>query len=349
MGIFRRDRGAAEPAKQAEAIADFWRWWGDEGAALAVASITAGAHDRFVREISPRVRRIEKDLAWELAEGQLAEHLLVVSAEGNTTLRPVARRWLRAAPPGDGTWEYADSRQPVLDLNEVQLEVGGAAVALGEVVVAMQRDGARVDVVAHHPSFVDLSEEVRTQITFLALDAALGEDDVETWVGQVTTTPIEPLDPVPLAGLRAAVRDLREDYTTETGEPAWVLLKGEGPGGPVMASAQVPLISVAAPHLDTHVAVMVPYSDVTEEGFPGPGSLDALRALEDHLADRLGDSARIVAHQSHGGLRVLHVYVDSTTPAVEQLTAAVSGWDQGPVEVSATTDPGWQHVEHLRT
>ena len=79
-----------------------------------------------------------------------------------------------------------------------------------------------------------------------------------------------------------------------------------------------------------------------------PGSLEALRALEDHLADRIGDSGRVVAHQSHRGMRVLHIYVDSTTPAVEQMRAAVNAWEQGRIRVQVTTDPGWHNVAHLR-
>ena len=115
-----------------------------------------------------------------------------------------------------------------------------------------------------------------------------------------------------------------------------------------MALAQVPLSPVTAPHLDTHVAVLVPYTELTERGYPGPGSLEALRALEDHLADRIGDSGRVVAHQSHRGMRVLHIYVDSTTPAVEQMRAAVNAWEQGRIRVQVTTDPGWHNVAHLR-
>jgi hypothetical protein len=45
---------------------------------------------------------------------------------------------------------------------------------------------------------------------------------------------------------------------------------------------------------------------------------------------------------------VLHCYVDGTTPAAEQLRAAVGGWQQGRVRVDATADPGWDRVRHLR-
>jgi hypothetical protein len=106
---------------------------------------------------------------------------------------------------------------------------------------------------------------------------------------------------------------------------------------------------MTAPHLDTYVPVVVPYAERTDEGLPGPGSLTELRGLEDHLRERLGGSGRVVAHQSHDGVRVLHLYVDGTTPALEQVRAAVRGWEQGPVEVSAQPDPAWDAVRHLRS
>ena len=118
--------------------------------------------------------------------------------------------------------------------------------------------------------------------------------------------------------------------------------------GTIFAATQVPLSPVTAPHLDTHVAVLVPYTDQTEKGYPGRESLGQLRDLEDHLAERVGSSGRVVAHQSHRGMRVLHLYVDSSTPAVEQMRAAVTAWPQGRIRVQVTADPGWRNVAHLR-
>ena len=190
---------------------------------------------------------------------------------------------------------------------------------------------------------------MRGQVAFLALDAALGEDDVEAWVGEITPSTEPPLDGFGLAALRGVVRDLRDDNTDDDGTPNWVIMEAHGVDGPVMALAQVPLSPTTAPTFDTHVAVLVPYTDLTEQGYPGPGSLGPLRALEEHLTERIEGSGRIVAHQSHRGMRVLHIYVDSTTPAVEQMRAAVEAWEQGRIRVQVTPDPGWHNVAHLRT
>jgi hypothetical protein len=345
MRLFHRD---APPDRQATAIAGFWSWWAEEGRHAVASAIADREPERVSEELSTAVSAIDAGLAWELSAGTTSEHLLVVSPEGDPDLRPLAYRWLRSAPPADAVWGYAAARQPVPDPEAVVLGIGDAEVSFGDLRLGARREGTHVDVVVHHPAFASLEEGVQRQVAFLALDTALGEEDVEAWVGEIQVSGDPPLEAFSLRGLRAVVRDLREEHTGDDGSPSWVLLEADGADGPVLAAAQVPLSPVTAPHLDTHVAVLVPYLDQTERGYPGPGSLEPLRSLEDHLADRIGGSGRIVAHQSHRGMRVLHIYVDSSTPAVEQMRAAVNAWDQGRIRVQVTPDPGWHHVAHLR-
>lgn len=104
-----------------------------------------------------------------------------------------------------------------------------------------------------------------------------------------------------------------------------------------------------SPHLDTHVGIRVAFTDVEESGLPGDTSLTALRELEDHLMQRLGDSGRVVAHETTNGVRVLHLYTDSTTPAVEQIKSALGGWTESQPRVDVAADPAWDAVRHLRT
>ena len=66
------------------------------------------------------------------------------------------------------------------------------------------------------------------------------------------------------------------------------------------------------------------------------------------LVERLEGNGECVGAESCDGRRLLHFYVDSTTPAHEQLRVAASGWDQGEVTVTVTDDPGWRKVQHLR-
>ena len=93
----------------------------------------------------------------------------------------------------------------------------------------------------------------------------------------------------------------------------------------------------------------MPYSDLTEVGLPGPGSLQLLHALEDHIGERLGSSGRLVAQETGSGVRLLHLYVDGTTPGVEVVRVAASGWEQGRPEIHDALDPSWDTVRHLAT
>jgi hypothetical protein len=350
VALFRRrnspDRLVAE---QREAIARFWAWWQSEGAQQTATSIEQLDPDRQVDLLSRQVTAIHSGLAWELGPGTESAHVLVVSAQGDPARRAIARRWRQAAPAADAQWSYSDFRAAAADPGGVVLTIEQTRLDVGSATAWARVVGTHFDVIVYHPAFTGLFDEQRTLAAFLLLESVLGEAALETWVGSATATAEEPLDPVPLTGLRAVVGELESRFTDGQGEPSWIVMEGiSRDGDPVLASAQVPLRSSRAPQLDTYVEISVPFSNSTAVGLPAGGSLTALRDFEDHLNGRLGGSGHIVAHQTHRGLRLLHAYVDATTPAVEQLRAAIVGWDQGPVSLTATLDPSWLHVQHLR-
>lgn len=345
MGLFTRRKSRSG----ADAIADFWAWWNAEGARLAAAAIESGGSQQMVEEISPRVHAINPDLGWELAKGSSSEHVLVVTAGGNPDIRSHARRWRMAAPPADATWEYSDTRLPVTDPSALTLEIAGHRIDGADMVVAAEAADAALHVQIHHPSFERMPSDARMEAAFLMLDATLGEADVETWIGEIDVAETAPAGAEPLADLPDKVQQLREEYTDEDGELVFALLQGEDrDGNLVVVTAQRPLRAATAPHLDTHVAIAVPFREPADNGMPGRESLRAVHDLESHLTERLGGSGRIVASKTRGGVRILHLYVDSMTPAIEQLRAAVGGWTEGRIKIEAQLDPAWEAVAHLR-
>jgi hypothetical protein len=353
MALFKRSPREDPAARERAAIADFWAWWAAEGRALATGSFDGTVPaDAFGRAVSAPVNAVADGLAWELSPGHESAHVLTVTAAGVPELRAPARRWRLAAPPADQAWAYSDVRLPHggPDGEDTgRLEIDGISYDVGQASVNAYVRGVSIDVSVHHPAFADLEEPQRDLATYLMLDQTLGEEAVETWLGEITSSPVPALDPVPLRGLRSVVRDLRAQHTEPDGTPSFALLQGQGPTGlPVLVLARIPLRPATAPHLDTYVGLGVPYSDRTPEGLPGPGSLDRLRALEDHVTERLEGSGEVVAVQSHDGLRVLHLYVDGTTPAAEQARVAVLTWEQGTVRVESHHDPSWSRVKHLR-
>jgi hypothetical protein len=274
----------------------------------------------------------------------------VVSPEGSAELRALARRWLLAAPPGTETWSYSDVRPPIAEPEEASIGLDdGAPLALREISVAARRAGTRLDVTVHHPGFAGLPPEARLRIALLALDAAIGETAVELWIGQITPTELAPRDGFGLVPLRAFVERMQSEYVDQDGVPAWLLLRGEGARGPVLAAVTVPLHPAASPLLTHHVGVLAPYSEQNEEGLPAGESLDALRALEDQVAHLLGAEGRVVAHESAAGVRLIHAYADGATAAPDRMRRARLPWADGSVEVQVTPDPAWDRVRHLAT
>jgi hypothetical protein len=344
VSIFRR-----KPS-EADRIAAFWSWWSETGAAFCAVALAERDVQRIVPVLGPEVDRLHRDLAWELAAGTVSEHVLVLSPEGSPELRALARRWLLAAPPATETWSYSDVRPVTPDPDEVVITLDdGTPLALREVTVAARRRGSRLDLTVHHPAFAHLPQDVRMRLTFLVLDAALGETAVELWVGTITPTELPPRDGFGLVPLRAFVERTQSESVDEDGAPTWLLLRGEGPRGPVLAAASVPLHPAAYPLLTHHVGLVVPYAGQTDDGLPTGASLDGLRALEDQVVELLGRDGRVVAHESAAGVRLLHAYADGTTDAADRLRRARLAWPEGTVEVQVTADPGWDRVRHLAT
>jgi hypothetical protein len=342
MPIFKRRR---HNVVEADTIGAFWSWWTLSGAAQVADAVTQQEPAATSADLSERIARIHPDLEWELGPGLHAEHVLIVTAAGNPALRAVARRWLRAAPPSDETWEYADLRRPGPAFT-IRFD-GLPPIPIDETVVSVEPDAAAVNVGVHHPTFPSLPVDVQQRVTFLILDLVLGEEMVETWVGVIETLDAEPADALAIKDLLPAVAAFAAEHTLEDGSPAWKMLEGTRDGHRVIATAEYPLRSIRRPHLDTHVAVSIDYPVVREDGLPESEMLDELRAFEDHLTARLGGSGNLLAHETSDGTRILHYYTDGTTPADAQLKAATAGWSHGRVTITTHHDPAWHNVSHL--
>jgi hypothetical protein len=344
VSLFRR-----KPS-ETDRISAFWTWWSEEGAAFCAQALDARDVARIVPVLGPRVDRLQDDLAWELVGGTVSEHTLVVSAEGAPELRALARRWLLDAPAATETWSYSDVRPPLPDVDDASIGLdGGVPFALRDVTVAARRVGTRLDLTVHHPSFADVAPEERLRFALLALDAAIGQTAVELWIGEITPSELVPRDGFGLDPLRAFVERMQGEYVDQDGAPSWVLLRGEGPRGPVLAAVTVPLHPAISPLLTHHVGVLVPYLQQDDEGLPAGTSLDALGALQERIVALLGPDGRVVAHESAAGVRLLHVYADGATDAPARLHRDRLGWGEGTAEVEVTRDPAWDRVRHLAT
>jgi hypothetical protein len=337
--VILRRRAKADPTA---AIQAFWAWW--EVARPRAEKVIAGTpDDAFVSELSDRVSAIDHRLQWEFTAGTDTAHLLVVTSAGDAGLRALAERWRRAAPPADGTFGYASSRQGDPEaLDGAVLDIAGHRLELGELRFAAETDteASQVHVTVWHPVFPGLPEDARLQVAFLALDWVLGEDRVEIWVGAIGAAgqPGPDLTGAELAAAVAAV-------IPPDDEPRWSTMAGTRKGKPLVALVQTPLKPARWPAYDLHIRIDVPYRDSDENGFPSEQAFPALYALEDRIDARV-DGAVVVAHETSDGVRTTHLYADRPAAAAV-LEPLLADWPDGRIRMRVTSDPGWKAVSHL--
>lgn len=338
MGLFRKK---ARP--EAETIAEFWQWWAAARDDVAKA-ISAGTVRDFADELGRRIHAIHPDLQWELAPGNTSAHALVVTSGGQATIRATATRWLAAAPPADETWSYRSVRAADPSVFESTIELDGHKLDLAYIRygIVVNTQSHQIDVACYHPAFATLPDNIQGQIAFLTLDWAVGEDDVEIWLSEITWTAIEPTKPKTPEDLRHAVTAVASD------EDCWVLMQGQRRDGmPLLAMAASPLRPARWPRFDLYVPIRLPYQRYNEGQLPVDESLAALRSFEDRLSAAIAANGTLVAHETGGRERTLHFYVDSQTNARAELESHLPQWREGRASVEPQLDPSFEQVRHL--
>lgn len=343
MTVFGKS-GAALPTDPSPTF-QFWAWWRADGANLVAAAIDTGDFGELTDIISAKVAAIEPDLQWELGKGSSSKHQLCVTAAGVAENRPTAERWLRAAPAPDDIWEYRAARQADPNWANVHLEFAGRQVVLAETEVSLtvDEDSHLVDVTLFHPAFPEMAEDEREQLTYLLLDWILGEDDVERWLGSIELSETRPEDAVPATALPEVVTAMAGRVKPDH----WVMLQGAMPSGaPVLVLVQRPLRWIDHPVLDQHNVITLPFSG-RDDGLPTPDALEALRVREDEVVAMVEPQARLVAHETAEGRRLLHIYSDSQD---QNITDRLATWAQQVPGASATAthDPSWTEIRKFR-
>ncbi len=213
------EEAAEEPRDPAAAAAEFWRRWYE-----LLPEVNAALGDRepqrFEHLLSEAVAALHPDLNFAVELGQQAIYALVVSGQEDPRMRPYTDAWSALAPQADAIWEYHDSVPPVPDPTEVTINLGPVKVGLADIRVVAQVDEAdgMVDVAVHHPEMANLAEAARSAMTFLPLDATLGERLAAQRLRRVETAVSEPEGTIDLLELRELVHALaaRQLVTAES-------------------------------------------------------------------------------------------------------------------------------------
>lgn len=215
------DRDPAAPlADPAEAASRFWARW-DELLPAVSAALGERELGRVEHDLCEAVAAIHPDLHFSLDRGQQAVYALVVSGQEDPDLRPYTDAWKAAAPANDVLWEYHDSVPAVPDPNGVTVNLSGHRIRLADfrVAVLVDEDEGVVDVAVYHPQLSELDEPGRSAMTFLPLDATLGERLAGERLRRVEAAVREPDDAITLRELRDLVRRLAGVPTSPDPDP----------------------------------------------------------------------------------------------------------------------------------
>ncbi|CAM05351.1 hypothetical protein A8924_6526 [Saccharopolyspora erythraea NRRL 2338] len=206
----------ADAAARAE---EFWRRWDDMLPEVSAALGDSVPH-RVDHQLAELAAAVHPHLTISIERGETAVYALVLTSQADPELRPYTDAWIAAAPAADSLFEYHDSIPPVPDPTEVTVNLRGEKYALADVRVAPQVDEAEglVDVAVYHPGFAGLEGEARAALTFLPLDAALGERLAADRIGRVETADNEPQGAIGLLEFRDLVRALDDGDSVEREE-----------------------------------------------------------------------------------------------------------------------------------
>jgi hypothetical protein len=206
--LFRRGHAPAPSGPDPAALAgEFWRGWHDLLPDVASA-LGDREPQRVENQLCDLVAALHPELHFSLERGQRAVYALVVSGQEDPRLRRYTDAWRAAAPAEDAIWEYHDSVPPVPDPTLVTVNIGAHRVPLRDVRVVAQVDGDVVDVAVYHPEMAALDQAARDAMTYLPLDAALGERLAAERLRRVETSLREPADTIGLMELRTLVQGL---------------------------------------------------------------------------------------------------------------------------------------------
>lgn len=328
----------------APSIEAFWNWWSADGRGRCDAAVDGGEWGGLTTDMHQLVADIDPGLEWELGAGGLSEHFLCVSAGGSAELRPMAERWLLAAPPSDERWEFLSARRADHRAFEsgTTLELGGQQIDPRRLRVGVDVDDERhaIDIELWHPDLGGADPEGRASALLMMLDWMLGEDACERWLGAIELVDLEPPDSIAPIEFATLVEELERSHL----EPTYALMSGTMEHRPVIVIARRPLKRVEFPLFDLRIEARLLLDAPTQDGLPPPGMLGELTSLEEDLTERLGESGVLAAVITCDGVRTFHVYCDQegAAPAIAQ--GWVAAHPERTIVLAFELDPGWTTV-----
>jgi hypothetical protein len=185
-----------------------------------------------------------------------------------------------------------------------------------------------------------VQNNVRSEVTFLLLDALLGEDGVERWIGRVEAVTDAPQDAKDPGALQVQIQDLAREATGER----FTLGQAPAPGGGIRIVA----LNTSLKHIDHldkpfRLRLMITLKAPAPNGLPTQAESQELDAFEDKSGPGF-EGAVFAGRVTGGGVRTLNWYVADPGGAEAAVTeiARHRGWK---VEARTDLDPRWEGLK----
>lgn len=181
---------------QAAPESDFWKWFQKNEKMLFDFEKN---QERTFDQLEKEMHKVDSTLTFEFGPKEGGKREFVISADGVKEAFPSVEKLYAAAPPLK-KWKLTKFR-PRREPYDITYQ--GVTVKADSVAVLIERDAGAAALTVLIPGYTSAQHETFVGITYLLLDQALGEFDVETRVGniQVAAPSNEFARPVPLKNL----------------------------------------------------------------------------------------------------------------------------------------------------
>lgn len=156
----------------------FWKWFRSNESSLFDFEKD---QERVFDRIGAEMHKISPYLTFEFGPKENGKREFVISADGIREAFPEVER-LYSAAPSLPRWKFIKYRPRRTPLD---ITYSGVTVRAASVVVEAKAAGQLADLTVFIPGYTQTAHNQYATITYLLLDEALGEYDVETRVGKV--------------------------------------------------------------------------------------------------------------------------------------------------------------------
>jgi hypothetical protein len=172
-----------------EAINAFWRWFSDHHHDVE-AMLDRDDTVELSFQINAQIDLLSSRLAWEIGPGLVEPYMFVFPTAGDSERKMAVSRIMEKAPWIE-RWEFHASRPTRPFQPEIQLPDRGLSLRTSDWRFALKPSATsdRFDLQIYDDKLVSFDEKTALTAAFILLDAVLGEDIVERWIGNMKILP----------------------------------------------------------------------------------------------------------------------------------------------------------------